>query len=115
MKSHHSHCPVVKTQGLIRTSQQSTVYKVPPQLHASSHWNSTFDKLWKGECLQKSKFVAMQMVETPSGCGGGGGGGGGARDPMAMLMAMMMGAQGGGQTPELGEDIQQLAQKLMEL
>lgn len=45
----------------------------------------------------------MQMVEQPSG---------GARDPMAMMMAMMMASQGV-QAPVLGDDIQQLAQKLM--
>lgn len=84
------------------TQSQANLYRLPWQLQASSHWNADFEKLWKEECVAKSSFLASLILGPPTGA---------AADPMTMMMNMMM-AQSG-DAPELGDDVKQLAGKLL--
>lgn len=82
---------------------QATLYTLPPQLEASSAWSPAFAKTWNMECLAKSQFLSSLIL----------GQSGAAADPMTMMMNMMM--AGSGDSPEWGDDIKQLAQKLRDI
>lgn len=77
------------------------MYTVPPQLQASNRWAPEFHELWAVECLAKSKYVASLIVDSTE------------ANPLTRMSNSAVAH--GGETPELGDEITQLAQRLMDM
>lgn len=80
---------------------QANLYQLPWQLQASRYWNPHFERLWIVDCLARSTYLADLMLDAPS------------DDPMIMRVKMTLAQDG--DAPALGDDITQLAEKLLHI